>query len=225
MLIAKEWYMDLQEPRVIIFDIGNIFFTFESRCERIKNILRAYGGKEGEVWFSGLFKRDIISAIDSGRMTAHKLWKYICKKGGISHRKLPEQLFAGLYLDHLQRIPATIAVAQRVQQHHPLIAVSNGDMGSRYAIQLLTMPPHNITFLETYVSCEEKTHKPGLYAYVAEDLWKKHHIAVDQCVCVDDIRSHVDFVNELGMRGIIFNGATESAEILLQQLQQKGVQS
>ena len=210
---------------VVVLDIGNVLFTFIKWPERVTRIVRAYGGRSGcETWFSGVWGRALLGAVESGKITQRQFWKYVCRMSGISHQKLPEQLFAGLYLQHLQPIYETIAIAQQLQEQHLLVAVSDGDLGSRYALQFLGMPPHGIQFLETYVSCERRIRKPALYAHAAEDLWNKHGIAVDRCVYVDDIPSYVDFIGSFGGRGILFNGAKEPAEILRARLRWAGVQ-
>lgn len=210
------------QPRVVVCDVGNVLFTFQDRREVIKRIIRAHDGDtKSEKWFSGMLGRAVFDACDSGRITSRKLWKYVCKKSGISHRKLSESVFAGLFFDHLQPIQGTIAIVRRLQDHFPLVAVSDGDMGARYAINTL-MTHHGVQFLETYISCEKKLRKPALYAYAAENLLKRHNIAANECVCVDDIISFVNFVKELGMRGVQFNGAKEHSEQLKWRLGLEG---
>ena len=215
-----------QTEAIVMLDVGNVLFTFLPWPERITRIVRAYGGQEGcETWFSGMWGRSLMGAVESGSMSQRQLWKYVCRKSGISHHRLPEQLFAGLYAQHLQPILGAIEIAQQVQKQHPLVAVSDGDLGSRYALDLLTMPPYNMQFLETYVSCERHVRKPLLYAYAMQDLWNKHGITVDRYVCVDNISSYVDFVRDFGGRGISFNGSQEPAEMLWWRLQGEGINS
>ncbi|TSC79488.1 MAG: hypothetical protein G01um101429_475 [Parcubacteria group bacterium Gr01-1014_29] len=210
-------------PRVVVCDVGNVLFTFQDRREVIKRIIRAHDGDvESEKWFSGMLGRAVFDACDNGKITPRKLWKYVCKRAVINHRELSESMFFGLFFDHLQPIDGTITLVRRLQNRYPLVAVSDGDIGSRYAINAL-MTHHGVQFLETYVSCEKKLRKPALYAYAAENLLNKHNIAADECVCVDDIISHVNFVKELGMRGIHFNGAQEPAEVLLWRLGWEGI--
>ena len=216
--------MEVSEPRVVCFDMGDIFFSWIEWPERILRVVRSFGmPPERECWFTGVMGRGLINMAETGRITPRQFWKYICRYAGISHKKLPEQLFSALYLQHLQPIESTIAIALQVQERYFLVGVSDGDIGSRYALQLLAMEPFSVRFAETSASFECKVKKPMHYMRAAEMLAKKYGCCMDEIVCVDDIDEYMAFMRECGARGVTFNGAKEHAEVLRWRLKEVGV--
>ena len=209
--------------RAILFDLGNVLVTFDERRDVVRGIVEAFSSNPlcaqsvvDELFLVGAGEQP-YRALDTGEKDLKTLWREICGKARIHLNELPFARFAALYVAHLKPIEPMIALARRLQGRYHLVAVSNGDFGSRYVVDLLTAR-HGLSFLESFVSSEIGVIKPQLFARVKETLWLTCRIEPRECLYVDDIGRYVESAQIYNMHGILHDATRESPEMFVAKL-------
>ncbi|OGZ55410.1 MAG: hypothetical protein A3H64_03520 [Candidatus Ryanbacteria bacterium RIFCSPLOWO2_02_FULL_45_11c] len=198
------------DVKAVLWDIGRVLVSFENRQEVLCRIAKRFSsdGTPDTSCFSGLFGRSLLGYLDTGQISHRALWKITCEAARIHPRKLPWHRFTVLYVEHLKPVLPVLEVIRRVQESYITVAVSNGDFGSTYAIDMLETH-YGIRFKKRFESWQVGVKKPCLYKYVLNFLESEHAINADEVVCVDDIIEYITVANRIGMRGIVFNATTE----------------
>lgn len=211
-------------PKTILCDLGNILVTFEERKCVLERIVQKYRGDVAVVarMFGEGAGEDLYHCIDMGDITHEELWRNICSSAKIASERLTLPIFSGLYLWHLQPIKPVVDFVKTLQERYRLVAISNGDLSSRYVIDLLATH-YNLRFSEEFVSAEKKAKKPQLVKVAADYLRATHSILPEECVLIDDVERYVQASIALGMVGIWHNSLEEPIDSLAQKLKQAGV--
>ena len=211
--------------RAILFDLGNVLVSFEERKEVIARIVRAHNGNVDAA--ASLFSKGDgeapYEALDTGQMNAKKLWWAVCTKGRIKQRKLPFHIFVMLYAMYLKPLPESVEVAGELGQRYQLVAVSNGDFGSRFVVSLLKVN-HGISFLRSFISSECGVRKPQLIDRACDVLLREHGIHREECIYIDDMYQYVVAAKKLGLQAIQYHGLKESPHQLRSRLWKAGVE-
>lgn len=116
-----------------------------------------------------------------------------------------------------------LEVIRRVQESYITVAVSDGDFGSTYAIDMLETH-YSIRFQKRFESWQVGFKKPSLYTCVLNYLEASHIVHADEVVCIDDIIEYVEVADRLGMRGVKFDVRVDGVEFLTARLAESGVQ-
>lgn len=216
----------MEEVRAILFDVGNVLVTFEDRRNVVGRIVTSFrkngnGGAE-DIRFDGVWGTSVFNELDTGKMSHRALWQLVYRAAEVSPKELPCHRFTCIYVEHWKPVLETIALVQSLQEHYLLVAVSDGDFGSTYALDILRVH-YGIKFLETFVSYEHGCKKPILYEKTLEVLADRYGVLADACVCVDDIPLYVEVAQKMGMRGILFDASNTPADTLTDSLLRTGV--
>lgn len=211
--------------KAILWDLGNVLVSFEERSEVLRRIVRRYGGSENSVerLFGAGSGEYLYHDIDIGTMSHRDLWLQVCSLGNINPQHLTFPIFSSLYLWHLQPIQPVVEFAKKLFRNYTCFAVSNGDVGSRYVVEMLATH-YNLTFPGAAISSEWKIKKPELIQVVAEELSFNMRIYPNECLFIDDVAAYVDAARANGMIGIKHNSTQEPLERLVQKLAGVGVQ-
>ena len=212
------------DVKAVLWDIGNVLVSFENRQDVLCRIARRFSsdGTPNISCFSGLFGRSLLGYLDTGQISHRALWKMTCLSARIHPRKLPWHRFTALYVEHLRPVLPVLEVVRRIQESYIVVAVSDGDFGSTYAIDMRETH-YGVRFQKRFESWQVGVKKPSLYTCALNYLESSHVIHADEVVCIDDIASYIGAANRIGMRGILFNAITELPQVLITRLAQNGV--
>ncbi len=206
--------------QALVTDLGNVLVTFWERSELVKVITAGF--KDRDQKFHGPFfngqGEDVYDAIDTGSMDMVTFHEKICQASGI---RLSYERFLMLWARHLEIIKPVAELYRGIQKKTPIIVVSNGDIGSFHAADLLRVYA-GIKFYEVFVSSDRRLKKPGLFGQVVVYL-KSHGFDPGICPYVDDIQKYVWSARQYGLGGIVFNGREQSVDVLKQSLAQFGI--
>jgi|SRR3989344_656763 len=212
------------DVKAVLWDIGRVLVSFEDRRDVLCRIARRFSsdGTPDTSCFSGLYGQSLLGYLDVGQISHRALWKMTCGAARIHPRKLPWHRFSALYVEHLKPILPIVEIARRVQESYVMVAVSDGDFGSTYAIDMLETH-YGIRFHKRFESWQVGVKKPCLYKHALNFLESEHTINADEIVCIDDIMEYVEVADHLGMRGIKFDARVDGAEFLIARLVENGV--
>ena len=213
----------MQTKRLLLTDLGNVLVSFRDRLEHLRDIVAKLGGNPEIIsrifrqqLAAGLKGEDMYALIDEGAMSFADLHTRIIAGSGLDLS--PERL-AALYARHLEPIVPVVELFNKARA--PVVAVSNGDWGSRHAVDMLTVY-HGMRFLETFVSCERHCRKPQLFSLVIKWLEGKGYRPED-CLFVDDVPAYCEAAECLGIRSLCFNATREPIQRLWDEFQRFGV--
>lgn len=207
--------------QAVLTDLGNVVVTFWDRRKLVEQIVERFSGKLEDVQslFPAGAGEDVYEAIDSGSLGFANFYQRIQEASGF---KLSYVRFAMLWARHLEIIEPVAALYKRIQDRIPIIAVSNGDLGSRHAADLAQVFG-GIDFFEVFVSSEHRIKKPALFGVVREFLISRGFDPT-HCPYVDDMQKYVDGALDYGFPGIVFNGREQDASVLETGLQKFGIE-
>jgi len=210
--------------KAILNDFGRVYVTFWERKDVIQKIVDYYGGnsKTASLIFGSQWGEAVYQRLDTGEMSFQDLWRRVCKVGGISRRDMQFHDFVSMFVCHLRPIESTVKLACSLKKTYKMFAVSNGDYGSEYVPRMLFME-YGLRFDHVYASGNARCLKPKLYGVVAVDLEQRYGLKPSECVVIDDVASYVEAAMQLGMKGVVFNGAKEHIELLKFRLKAVGV--
>jgi beta-phosphoglucomutase-like phosphatase (HAD superfamily) len=131
--------------------------------------------------------------------------------------------FTALYAEHLKPLPEIIEIAHQVQKSYVIVAVSDGDFGSMYAIDMLETH-YGVRFQKRFESWRQGVKKPVLYMDALNYLKSLYTIHTDEIICIDDIEEYIKFANQIKMQGIVFDGTKEHSDQLRWRLKEAGLE-
>ena len=215
----------MNDTKAVLWDIGNVLVSFENRQNVLCRIAERFSidGAPDISCFSGIFGKSLLQYADTGQLSHRALWKMTCGAARVHPRKLPWHRFTALYVEHLKPVLPVVEVAQRIQSNYVMVAVSDGDFGSTYAIDILETH-YGIQFQNKFISWNVGVKKPILYEHALKCLESEFAIHVDEVVCIDDNEEYIKVTADIGMRGIQFSAETDIAEFLVARLAKNGVQ-
>lgn len=217
--------------RSILTDLGNVVTRFRFRAELVKEIITAFGVENlclSEVFQVGgsilISDEGYYHGMDTGEFSVYDMWRRLTSHYKISRRECSYPLFLSLWCRHLVPIEEVVNLYCKLQIKFPLIAVSNGDSeGIRHLVCHLR-GRYGLKFQEIFISAECKKKKPELLKNAIE-LLEKNGILPSNCVFVDDLLPYVQEARKLGIPAIEFNGSSQEASYLANELNKLGFYS
>lgn len=213
---------------MLLTDLGNVVVTFQQRTDWLKQICINFGGDptavekvfESEIK-AGLTGEAICESLDLGTLALEQVYMGLVQYGGVADESFSFEHFLFMYPMHLKPIEDVIMLYKRLKV--PLVAVSNGDAGSRHVVNMLKVL-YGVNFSKVFTSCEQGNKKPRLLYNVLE--WLLHErVRPCNCLFVDDIAAYCQAAEELGIPSLCFNGSLKDHKylnLLEQVFAQKG---
>lgn len=211
----------------VMTDLGNVLVTFWERVELIQRIIIPFGGDPKSLEFlfpkaKGGSGESVYELLDTGELPLQEFWQKLCQNCGIDPKQLPYPMFFALFSRHLQPIEPVVNLFYDLQERFPIIAVSNGDEGSRYAVHMLEVF-YNLRFEKVFVSHEQRCRKPALLNHVREWLIKNKFDPA-QCPFVDDLPRYTEAARiEYGFPAILFDATRQPVSLLQSELAKFGI--
>ena len=210
--------------QALLTDLGNVLVTFWERKDLVRAIVEGFDGDPKTV--ANLFPagqgEDIYETLDRGDLDFRDFHREICRVSGVSGITLPYDRFLMVWARHLEIIKPVAELYRSIQKNIPIIAVSNGDIGSFHAADLLQVYG-GVKFKEVFVSSAYHITKPQLFSVVVEYL-ESNGFDLELCPYVDDLPRYAQSANVYGIPGILFNGREQSCEVLQQELGKFGIE-
>jgi len=190
----------------LIFDIGNVLFTFNPK-EFIKNLfpdrpLQAELAK-------AVFLTDEWPKVDLGELTFSDACTIICERNPDMKTDILH-VFETMHT-MLSPINETISLLPKLKEAgHTLYYLSN--IGFDFRDYLVSNYDCFSHFDGGIFSCDVNLIKPDEKIYQA--LLDKYNLSAHDCVFFDDISKNVQAACEVGIKGIVFNDAECVREFL-----------
>lgn len=213
----------------ILTDLGNVLMKSGVRTETLLRLVAFLKGDVEEAKRLLQSGESLVDhdgpyrAVDRGTMSFKHFLEILFSETKAQRGEISYELLCALYLRPLEPLYEVIEVYWSLQDRFPLVAVSNGDLGSRFMVLDLEMN-HGLRFTNSFISSEKGDEKPELFLQV-EDWLKQEGFEPRKCPFVDDKLKHVVAArDDHGFPGIHFNGRTMRASLLRSELAKLGVQ-
>lgn len=211
--------------KVLFTDLGNVLVSFWQRVDVLKAIAKSFDGDSVRVpelfrgaKAGGHQEEDVYSLLDEGKLSLEELFGQFLQVTGIQPQRLSYERFFALYTRHLEILPEVVRLYRQV--NFPIVVISNGDIGSRHAADLVTCYG-GLKFAHVFCSAEHGARKPELLALAAR--WMRlHEIDPNQCLFVDDIQKYCMAMTEgFGVPSLCFDATKDDVQVLQATLRQK----
>lgn len=197
----------------VCLDFGNVVATWKHRPEVFAQVVAGLGGNVTSCreWVPLFDFADnnhgyiqTFEPLDTGRKPYQEFLKELYRRTGLRVEKVPHEVFCALvWREGFDFKEEVIRFLIFLQRHYALVAVSNGDWGSRYVEGHLRVK--GVRFAQVFISCEQGEKKPKLFARVRQWL-ESNGFTPELCPYIDDHEPYVRGArDEYGFKAVQFD--------------------
>jgi len=185
--------------KIIIFDLNKVLVTFEyvDNTVEYESIL---GVSYEDFWNVG---RELFMQYNLGNLTFDEYLSKILEKLNIDTSLLKEA--KKLYAGNLSIVKGICEILESLQKRYRLVVLA-GDGEESVNLKLDNFNLRRF-FSKIYVSGFEKMHKEDVRLY--EKVLSEEKINPKEALFIDDIESHINIANTLGINTILFKNSEQ----------------
>lgn len=187
--------------KAIIFDFGNIIYSFDNNLFLIK--ISKYTDKSVEDLNNLIYKKsDLPRLYETGNISSDEFFEEIIK---LCDLNITKEVFIEAFTNIFSPISSTIQLIKKLKKNYKLALLSNTSEWD-FVFGIKSIEIFNL-FAAVSLSFEVKAMKPNNKIY--NDCIEKLGLKPNECIYIDDIKQYSDKATDIGMIGINYTSSSE----------------